>query len=1160
MIVSAFPALETPMTPDADRDRIRTKTLCAEADVLDELIAVGGYDENERVRIRDRAIELVERVRKSGRISPLNQVLSEYGLDTAEGVSLMTLAEALLRIPDAASRDALIGDKLKGQDWIRHMSPSGSLAVNAASAALLATTAIHGAGPLAAVARPFTRTGVVTAMRVLAGQFVLGQTITAAMRRARKLEARGYTHSYDMLGEAAVTADDAAAYFNAYTRAITEIAAAAPHGDATANPGISVKLSALHPRYDGLQRDRIIDELVPRVLDLARKAREAGIGFTIDAEEANRLELSLDVIERVFADETLAGWDGFGVVVQAYQRAALPVIDWLHALAARHDRRMCLRLVKGAYWDSEVKAAQVDNLDDFPVFTHKPATDVSYLSCARRLFELSDRFYPQFATHNAATAAAILEIARPGVRYEFQRLHGMGEALHEVLVRDHGVPCRIYAPVGNHRELLAYLVRRLLENGANSSFVNQLADETVSSAEIAFDPFEKLARLSGQRATGVIAPGDIFKPERANSPGWALNYPGEQERYDSARTRYTDKTWSVGPLAAVETGGGETHPVINPANPNDRVGTVTYATQTDVEAAVATARSWDDANAAARAAFLRRVADLYEDNAGEFFAVLTREAGKTPTDAVAELREAIDFLYYYASQVEAGPTAARGLFFCISPWNFPLAIFTGQIAAALAAGNGVLAKPAEATSITAFLAVKLFHAAGVPRACLQLLPGAGAEVGGTLSSHKDIAGVCFTGSLPTATAINRNMAQHLSPDAPLIAETGGINAMIVDSSALIEQAVTDIIASAFQSAGQRCSALRVLYVQEDIATPLLRMLEGAMDELSVGDPWRFASDVGPVIDERARAKITAHVDAARQEGRLIKQLDVPETGTFVGPALISVRGIEDVQEEIFGPVLHVATYRSGEIDAVCRAVAESGYGLTFGMHSRIASRVDHVVAQMPVGNIYVNRNQIGAIVGSQPFGGEGLSGTGPKAGGPHYVQRFSRTETHHYPLSDGPSADWRQVQERIDGLAVARPARQSVAMPGPTGETNALSTYPRGIVLCLGPGVERAREQAQAALGAGCSPLVIAPDASRDEGISGQLDAADLTRLNGFDAVCSQAPEADLSAARQALAARDGAVLPLITADDPAPFLVLERHVCTDTTAAGGNVELLASG
>ncbi len=1147
------------MTPDALLDRIRSQTTRAEADVLNELIAVGGYGEDERERIRNRAIDLVERVRKSGRISPLNQVLSEYGLDTAEGVSLMTLAEALLRIPDAASRDALIGDKLSGQDWIRHMSLSGSLASNAASAALLATAAVQ-RSLLAPIARPFTRTGVVTAMRVLAGQFVLGQTITAGMRRAKKLEARGYTHSYDMLGEAAVTADDAAAYFDAYSSAIKQISAAAPHDDAVANPGISVKLSALHPRYEGMQRDRIINELVPRVLELARMAREAGIGLTIDAEEANRLELSLDVIERVFADETLAGWDGFGVVVQAYQRAALPVIDWLHELAERHNRRMCLRLVKGAYWDSEIKAAQVDNLADFPVFTRKSATDVSYLSCARRLFELSDRLYPQFATHNAATVAAILEIARPGARYEFQRLHGMGEALHEVLVRDHGTPCRIYAPVGNHRELLAYLVRRLLENGANSSFVNQLADETVTSADIAFDPFERLAHLPGRVGPGVVAPGDIFQPDRANSPGWALDYPAEQERYNSARSGHKASTWTVGPLIAAESGSGETHPVVNPADPSDRVGTVTYATQTDVEAAVAVARSWEDVDAAARASCLRRVAELYADNAGEFFAVLTREAGKTPNDAVAELREAIDFFNYYAHQVEVGPTAPRGVFACISPWNFPLAIFTGQIAAALAAGNGVLAKPAEATSITAFLAVRLFHAAGVPLACLQLLPGAGAEVGGALSSHKDIAGVCFTGSLPTATAINRNMAQHLSPDAPLIAETGGINAMIVDSSALIEQAVSDIVASAFQSAGQRCSALRVLYVQEDIAAPLLRMLEGAMDQLTVGDPWRFASDVGPVIDEPARAKITAHVEAARKDGRLIKQLDVPETGTFVGPALISVRGIEDVQEEIFGPVLHVATYRSGEIDSVCRAIAESGYGLTFGMHSRIASRVDHVVAQVPVGNVYVNRNQIGAIVGSQPFGGEGLSGTGPKAGGPHYVRRFSRTDTHHYPLSGGPSADWQQVQARIDGLKVERPVRHTVAMPGPTGEANALSTYARGVVLCLGPGAERAREQAKAALGAGCSPIVIAPDVTGDDGVSGQLDAADLTRLRGFDAVCCQAPEADLSALRQVLAARDGVIVPLITADDPTPFLILERHVCTDTTAAGGNVELLASG
>ena len=997
-------------------------------------------------------------------------------------------------------------------------------------------------------------------MRILGGQFVLGQTIETALKRARKTEAKGFTYSYDMLGEAAMTTEDAGRYFDDYANAIAAIATVAPHGGAVANPGISVKLSALHPRYETAQRQRIMDELVPKVTELARMSRNANIGFTIDAEEADRLELSLDVIEAVLSDESLAGWDGFGVVVQAYQRRALPVIDWLHALSERLDRRICVRLVKGAYWDTEIKRAQVDNLDGFPVFTRKAATDVSYLCCARRLIALSDRIYPQFASHNAATVAAILEMAPAGLSYEFQRLHGMGETLYDVLVEQQKVPCRIYAPVGNHADLLAYLVRRLLENGANSSFVNQLADDDVPSAEIAFDPFDKLAEQQGQTRAGVVAPADIFLPKRANSPGWALTYAGEQQRYDAAREGFGKTQWQAGPITAVDMDGGETISVRNPADPKDVVGEVVFATAQDAETAIAAAKPWDDVDGAARAAILRKVAELYAENAGEFFAVVTREAGKTPKDAVAELREAIDFLNYYAAEIGQSPTAPRGVMACISPWNFPLAIFSGQIAAALAAGNAVIAKPAEATGLVAALAVKLFHAAGVPRTALQLLPGTGAEVGDALSRHPDINGVCFTGSLPTAARINRNMAEYLAPDAPLIAETGGINAMIVDSSALIEQAIRDIVVSAFQSAGQRCSALRVLYVQEDVAPRLIEMLKGAMDELSVGDPWQFATDVGPVIDQKAQDKISAHVEAARRDGRLLKQLDVPDTGHFVGPALISVSGIADVREEIFGPVLHVATFKAREIDAVCASIRQSGYGLTFGVHSRIASRVDRIVGQLPVGNIYVNRNQIGAIVGSQPFGGEGLSGTGPKAGGPHYVPRFSKVAAHRHAAPAGSIVPREQVQARIDKLVGTERPTETTNLPGPTGEANVLSVLPRGVVLCLGPGLDLAQEQAAVARRAGAAPLVIAPGASEAEGLAGRLDLADLAMLQGFDAVCFQAPDDMLIIARQALASRDGAILPLIVADDPAPYLVLERHRCTDTTAAGGNAELLAAG
>ncbi|MBF9060488.1 bifunctional proline dehydrogenase/L-glutamate gamma-semialdehyde dehydrogenase PutA, partial [Rhodobacterales bacterium HKCCSP123] len=1108
-----------------------------------------------RSRAAARGAELVRRMRADRRPGLMEVFLAEYGLSTREGIALMCLAEALLRVPDAATMDALIEDKIAPSEWGAHLGHSASPLVNASTWALMLTGRVlqdgEGmAGVLKGAVRrlgePVIRKAVSRAMREMGQHFVLGQDMAEAMRRAAVEERRGYAYSYDMLGEAAMTARDAAAYFDAYMGAIRALKPACRSEDIRVNPGISIKLSALFPRYEMAQRDRVMAELVPRVRELARAARAQGMGLNIDAEEADRLDLSLDVIEAVLADEALAGWDGFGVVVQAYGKRASAVIDWLYALAETHDRRIMLRLVKGAYWDTEIKRAQVEGLADFPVWTRKPATDVAYLCCARKLLGMTDRIFPQFATHNAHTVAAILEMGPDRDSWEFQRLHGMGEALHEMVRSGNGPRCRIYAPVGKHRDLLAYLVRRLLENGANSSFVNQVLDGGVPAASVARDPFEA---LQGAEAKAVVAPARLFGAERENSRGFELTCPVELAAIEAARAPFAEATWAAGPILAAPVTGGEDWTVTNPARPHDRVGHVTLAAAADIEAALSAAARWD-APVEARAAVLRRAADLYEARYGEIFALLAREAGKTLPDAVGELREAVDFLRYYAGEAAGLAAPARGIIACISPWNFPLAIFTGQIAAALAAGNGVIAKPAEATGLVAHLAVTLLHEAGVPRAALQLLPGRGAEVGAALSSDARIAGLCFTGSTATAQAINRAKAAHLDPAAPLIAETGGLNAMVVDSTALPEQAVRDIVASAYQSAGQRCSALRLLYLQEDVARPVLEMLKGAMAELRLGDPWQLTTDIGPVIDARAQAGILAHVEAARAEGRVLAELDAPGDGSFVAPVLIDLPGgIAALEREVFGPVLHVATYRAVDLPKVISDVNARGYGLTFGMHSRIDDRVQEVCAAIRVGNTYINRNQIGAVVGSQPFGGEGLSGTGPKAGGPHYLPRFTMAATRAIEEDRG-QADRAALEAALAALPDPRDRVLSVTdLPGPTGESNRLSTHPRGRVLCLGPGAEAATAQKRAAEAAGCTAVAA----------QGAVPAAWLRDLGPIEAVILWTGAETARAHAAALAAREGALVPLILEADPGPRLVLERHLCIDTTAAGGNAALLAA-
>ncbi|MBP0483594.1 bifunctional proline dehydrogenase/L-glutamate gamma-semialdehyde dehydrogenase PutA [Sagittula salina] len=1146
-------------TPSDLRSRIDALAYAPEAQTIARLREEATLPPGDRAQISVSAARLVSDIRASTRPGLMEVFLAEYGLSTDEGVALMCLAEALLRVPDAHTIDALIEDKIAPSDWSRHLGHSTSPLVNASTWALVLTGRVldddarpgpvgHLKNAIRRLGEPVIRTATARAMKEMGAQFVLGETIEAAMKRGAAQEAKGYTYSYDMLGEAARTEKDAARYHLAYSRAITAIASAASHDDIRRNPGISVKLSALHPRYDDLLREEAIAALVPRLSALCGLAKSAGIGLNIDAEEADRLSLSLDVIERTLSDPALRGWDGFGVVVQAYGQRAGAVIDWLHALADCLDRRIMVRLVKGAYWDSEIKKAQVMGLDGFPVFTSKPATDVSYIANARKLLTMTDRIYPQFATHNAHTATAILHMARdlPKDAFEFQRLHGMGETLHALLREQSGTACRIYAPVGAHRDLLAYLVRRLLENGANSSFVHQIVNEAVPPAEVAADPFEVAA--PGSLRTGTR----LFEPERTNSNGYDLRHRPTLAAIDAKRDAFRTHRWRGGPLMACNPSEGPVGTVTNPADLTDTVGEIRLATPEDVARAAQAAQPWQ-ADAKDRARLLGAAADLLEANHGEIFALLHREAGKTLPDAVAELREAVDFLRYYGQRATEGLGGEPlGTVACISPWNFPLAIFIGQIAAALAAGNAVLAKPAEQTPLIAHRAVELLHAAGIPHTALQLLTGGG-DIGAALGATPQVAGVAFTGSTQTAQAIHRNMARHLAPGAPLVAETGGLNAMIVDSTALPEQAVQAIVESAFQSAGQRCSALRCLYVQEDIAREFLTMLTGAMDTLTLGDPWLTQTDAGPVIDTEAAQAILDHVERARSDGRLIHSLPAPTRGHFVPPSLIRVAGIADLEREIFGPVLHVATFRARDLDAVIDAVNATGYGLTFGLMTRIDDRVQHVTERVEAGNLYVNRNQIGAIVGSQPFGGEGLSGTGPKAGGPHYLDRFRARPTAPVAAPVSAPDDASAVTAGALAAWLSEAARAKViprrqTLPGPTGEANRLTTLPRAPLLCLGPGKRAAEAQAEAIRARG--GLAVAAE--------GTVPPEVLETLDGFSGALWWGDGATARVLRQALAARRGPILPLITGLPDAGHAVLERHTCVDTTAAGGNTALLA--
>ncbi|MFL6674764.1 MAG: trifunctional transcriptional regulator/proline dehydrogenase/L-glutamate gamma-semialdehyde dehydrogenase [Massilia sp.] len=1154
------------------------------------------------------AHRLVSTVReKRTRASGVDALMHEFSLSSEEGVALMCLAEALLRIPDSETADRLIADKISKGDWRRHLGESPSLFVNAATWGLLitgklvSTSSESGLGSalarlIAKGGEPLIRKGVDLAMRMLGNQFVTGQTIDEALRNSRDNEARGYRYSYDMLGEAALTEADAQAYYASYEAAIHAIGKASDGRGIKDGPGISIKLSALHPRYSRAQHERVMAELLPRVRSLVLLAKQYNIGLNIDAEEADRLEISLDLLEALAFDPDLAGFDGIGLVVQAYQKRCPFAIDYVVDLARRSGRKFMVRLVKGAYWDAEIKRAQVDGMPGYPVYTRKVHTDVSYLTCARKLLGATDVIYPQFATHNAHTLSVIYTWARQDAvdDYEFQCLHGMGETLYDQVVGKNNLDkaCRIYAPVGSHETLLAYLVRRLLENGANSSFVNQIVDASVAIDTLLADPFEAARASGGKPHPGIALPLALFGGERKNSAG--IDLTNEDALRETARALGQQRQHAARPLidGPVEASAAPVD-VINPAQSFDIVGTVREATSADVEtalqAAAAHASSWEGASTTARADMLARVADLYEQHHAELMALAVREAGKSLPNAIAEIREAVDFLRYYSAQVRgAENTGALGPVTCISPWNFPLAIFTGQVAAALAAGNVVLAKPAEQTPLIAYRAVELFHEAGIPKAALQLLPGRGEAVGAALTADPRIKGVIFTGSTEVAQLINRTLANRAEKegcDIALVAETGGQNALIVDSSALPEQVVQDVLTSAFDSAGQRCSALRVLFLQEDIADKTIRMLKGAMRELQVGSPDRLSTDIGPVIDAEAQRNLLAHIERMKATALDHFALGLPaaaaSSGTFVPPTVLEIGSLSELKHEVFGPVLHIVRYRRADLAKVIDSINATGYGLTLGVHSRIDETIDFITARAHVGNIYVNRNIVGAVVGVQPFGGEGKSGTGPKAGGPLYLKRLQRNAAPllQHERASNPAldalVDWARGHGHPQLAALAEQymrttlADITLELPGPTGERNRLAFTARGVVLCAAVTVDGLLNQLAAALATGNRALVLAQS---QESILSSLPALVRERIRFIgeaELADSEFQAAQVEAGltgslRSTLAGRPGAIVSIVDTSEQGEIatwrLVAERALCINTTAAGGNASLMTLG
>jgi len=1186
------------------------------------------------------ALGIAEKLRNQksagGRQGLVQGLLQEFSLSSQEGVALMCLAEALLRIPDKATRDALIRDKISNGNWSQHLGQSPSMFVNAASWGLLITGKLVSthteAGMTSSLNRiigksgePLIRKGVDMAMRLMGEQFVTGETIGEALANAANMESRGFRYSYDMLGEAALTDEDAKRYLASYEQAIHAIGKASHGRGIYEGPGISIKLSALHPRYSRAQYDRVMDELYPTLLGLTQMAKQYDIGINIDAEEADRLEISLDLLERLCFEPSLSGWNGIGFVIQGYQKRCPYVIDYVIDLAKRSRHRLMIRLVKGAYWDSEIKLAQVNGLEGYPVYTRKPYTDVSYIACARKLLAVPEAIYPQFATHNAHSLSAIYQIAGqnyyPG-QYEFQCLHGMGEPLYEQVVGKvadgkFNRPCRIYAPVGSHETLLAYLVRRLLENGANTSFVNRIADHSISLQDLVQDPVQQVEQMAAQEGTlglphpRIPLPRDLYGEGRANSAGLDLANEHRLGSLSSALLTSTNQAYVAQPVLGGEAPApAAAEPVKNPADHRDVVGQVHEASEADVNNALLSAQAsgpiWQSTLPEERAAVLERAADQMESEMQQLMGLLVRESGKTFANAIAEVREAVDFLRYYAAQARTFSNDSHrplGPVVCISPWNFPLAIFSGQVAAALAAGNTVLAKPAEQTPLIAAQAVRILLEAGVPAGVLQLLPGRGETVGARLVGDERVRGVMFTGSTEVAGILQRNIAGRLDAQGraiPLIAETGGMNAMIVDSSALAEQVVVDVINSAFDSAGQRCSALRVLCVQADVADRVVQMLKGAMAEYTLGSPEHLNVDIGPVIDAEAKGNIDRHIQAMRDKGRKVFQAarvngDALKRGTFVVPTLIELDSFDELKREIFGPVLHLVRYERSDLEQLLAQINASGYGLTLGVHTRIDETISQVVGNAHVGNLYVNRNIVGAVVGVQPFGGEGLSGTGPKAGGPLYLFRLLSTRPRdavarqlagdNVQALPRPAEREKALQALRDWAAKQEPELAKVAdefsalaqsyachvLTGPTGERNTYTLLPRERVLNLAE--ERADLLVQLAATLAVGSLAVWPASQRElrdslpKEVQKRIELVnDWTAAEAaFDAILHHGDSDQLREVCEQAAKRKGAIVGVHglgkgETDVPLERLLVEHALSVNTAAAGGNASLMTIG
>lgn len=1214
--------------------RINTAWRRAETECVEELLLHSEISSELSNKIQALAFDLAhslrERKSSGGKAGIVQGLLQEFSLSSQEGIALMCLAEALLRIPDKATRDLLIRDKINQGNWKEHLGQSQLMFVNAAAWGLMLTGKLMETpqqkslsslltGLLARSGRGIIRKAVDVAMRMMGEQFVTGETIDEALKNAERLEEKGFRYSYDMLGEAALTDPDAERYYQDYQQAIHAIGQASQDKDVYDGPGISIKLSALHPRYQRAQMDRVHDELYGKMLKLAVLAKQYNIGLNIDAEETDRLEISLQLLERLCFEPQLQDWKGIGFVIQAYQKRCFYVVDYIVDLAKRSQKRLMIRLVKGAYWDSEIKKAQIDGMSDYPVFTRKVHTDLSYIACARKLLAEPDYIYPQFATHNAQTVATIYQLAQPeqyyAGQYEFQCLHGMGEPLYENVVGDKsanklGVPCRIYAPVGNHETLLAYLVRRLLENGANTSFVNRIADKTLNIEDLIENPQQTILKAAqqevviGAKHPHIPYPQDLYGT-RINSSGLDLANDAELSALNEVAASLKNTQFQAAAMGTAFTGTDTSNAVqiINPAQHQDVVGTVYEATQEQAEIALTQAVNaqgfWANLPKNERAACLNKAADLMEQRLLTLMVILSREAGKTYANAIAEVREAVDFLRYYAGQMldlaENTQIQPLGTVLCISPWNFPLAIFTGQISAALVAGNTVIAKPAEQTPLIAAQAVQILWEAGIPQDVLQLLPGQGESIGAQLSADSRIQGIMFTGSTEVAHILQKTVAERLnqfSASVTLIAETGGQNAMIVDSSALTEQVVLDVVNSAYDSAGQRCSALRVLCVQEDNLDAVRTMLKGAMQQLRVGNPILLKTDIGPVIDLEAQQNIQTHIQQMRSKGHKVHQLmfDQDETeltqGTFIPPTLIELPNLNDLEREVFGPVLHLISYKYGELEQLLEQINSKGYGLTMGLHTRIDETMQTVIARAEVGNLYINRNIVGAVVGVQPFGGEGLSGTGPKAGGPLYIYRLMQQLSEKklaqpYAMrSDQAPIEHKPVQEfkawtskTFPTISLKAPSQiatgQSFSLQGPTGEENQYMILPRESVLSLAHTEQDQIQQILAILSVGSRPAVLAENTfvlkylqTMPKAVAARFKVIQDIESGEFDAVLHHGDAAELIDLQKRIAARKGPIVGIThlnsgNHDIPVERLVLERAISINTAAAGGNASLM---